>query len=57
MYFETPVWKTTTLPRISGVRTEENLVNSVFCLFPREKTKECSQNPGLVNQFSATLRG
>ena len=41
----------------SGVRTEENLVNSVFCWFSLEKLTKCSPNPGLVNQFSATPRG
>ena len=32
-------------------------MNSVFCCFSLEKLTECSQNPGLVNQFSATPRG
>ena len=41
----------------SGVRTKENLVNSVFCCFSWDKSTKCSQNPGLVNEFSATPRG
>ena len=41
----------------SRVRTKENLVNSVFCRFSWEKSTKCSQNPGLVNEFSVTPRG
>ena len=40
-----------------GVRTKENLVNFVFFCFSWEKSTKCSQNPGLVNEFSATPRG
>ena len=29
----------------------------MFCCFSWEKSTECSQNPGLVNEFSATPRG
>ena len=43
--------------KTSGVRTKETLVNSVFCCFSWEKSTKCSQNPGLVNEFSATPRG
>ena len=33
-------------------------MNSVFCcFFPRKILTTCSQNPGLVNQFSANPRG
>ena len=32
-------------------------MNSVFCCFSYEKPTKSSQNPGLVNQFSATPRG
>ena len=42
---------------MSGVRTEENLVNSVVCCFSWGKINKSSQNPGLINQFSATPRG
>ena len=29
----------------------------MFCCFSWEKSTKCSQNPGLVNEFSATPRG
>ena len=32
-------------------------MNSVFCYFSREKSTKYSQNPGLVNEFSAPPRG
>ena len=32
-------------------------MNSVFCCFYWEKSTECCQNLGLVNEFSATPRG
>ena len=32
-------------------------MNSLFCCFFLEKSTKCSQNPGLVNEFSATPRG
>ena len=32
-------------------------MNSVFCCFSWEKSTKCSQNPGLVNEFSVTPRG
>ena len=42
---------------ISGAQTEENLVNSAFCCFPKKKPTTCSPNPGLVSDFSATPQG
>ena len=41
---------------LGSVRNKENVVNSVFCCFLGKSTKY-SQNPSLVNQFSATPRG
>ena len=32
-------------------------MNSVFCCFSWEKSTKCSQNPGLVDECSATPRG
>ena len=32
-------------------------MNSVFCCFSWEKRTKCAQDPGLVNEFSATPRG
>ena len=40
-----------------GSGLNKNLVNSVFCCFSWENRQKCSQNPGLVNEFSATPRG
>ena len=42
---------------ISGVQTEENLVNYVFCFCFPGKNRECSPNPGLVHEFFGDSAG